>query len=72
MNEIQFIGEHLFVGKVGHFAIVLAFVASILSAIAYSVNARNEDYQNSWRSIGRIGYILHGIGILTVVGLLFL
>lgn len=71
MNEIQYIGEHLFVGKIGHFAIVLAFVASIFSAIAYSINAKNENYKNSWRSLGRIGYILHGIGIFTVVGLLF-
>ncbi|MEM9546768.1 MAG: cytochrome c biogenesis protein CcsA [Bacteroidota bacterium] len=71
MNDIQYIGEHLWIGQVGHFSIILAFVASILSTIAYSANAKNEHYQNSWRSIGRIGYILHGIGIFTVVGLLF-
>ena len=71
MNEIQYIGEHLWIGKVGHFAIILAFVASILSAISYSINARNENYKNSWRSIGRIGYILHGISIFAVVGLMF-
>ncbi len=71
MNEIQYIGEHLWIGQIGHFSIVLAFVASILSAIAYSVNARNENYQNSWRSIGRVSYIIHGIAIFTVVGLLF-
>lgn len=71
MNEIQYIGEHLWIGKVGHFALILAFVASILSAIAYSANAKIESYKNSWRSIGRIGYILHGIGIFTVVGLIF-
>lgn len=71
MNEIQYIGEHLWIGKVGHFSLVLAFVASILSAIAYSANARNENYKNTWRSLGRIGYILHGIGIFTIVGLLF-
>jgi len=71
MNEIQYIGEHLWIGKVGHFALILAFVASILSAIAYSANAKNESYKNSWRSLGRIGYILHGVGIFTVVGLMF-
>lgn len=71
MSEIQYIGEHLFIGKIGHLAIVLAFVASILSAIAYSANARNENYQNTWRTIARFGYILHGIGIFTVVGLIF-
>lgn len=71
MNEIQYIGEHLWIGQIGHFAIILAFVASILSAISYSINAKNENYKNSWRSIGRIGYILHGIGIFTVVVLMF-
>ncbi len=71
MNEIQYIGEHLWVGQIGHFAVVLAFVASIMSAIAYSINAKKENYQNNWRSIGRLGYILHGISILTIVGILF-
>ncbi len=71
MNEIQYIGEHLWIGQIGHFSIVLAFVASILSTLSYSINARNEDYKNSWRSIGRIGYILHGIGVFSVVALLF-
>jgi len=71
MNEIQYIGEHLWVGQVGHFCIVLAFVASILSAIAYSANAKSESYANSWRTIGRVGYLTHGVAVLTIVGILF-
>jgi len=71
MNEIQYIGEHIWIRHVGHFSIVLAFVASILSAIAYSINARNENYRNSWRSLGRVGYIIHGVSVFTVVSLIF-
>ena len=71
MSEIQYIGEHLWIRNVGHFLIVLAFVASILSAIAYSFNAKKEQYKNSWRTIGRTGYIIHGIAIFSVVGMIF-
>jgi len=71
MNEIQYIGEHLWVGQIGHFAIILAFVASIMSAIAYSINAKSENYKNTWRTIGRTGYLMHGISILTIIGILF-
>jgi cytochrome c-type biogenesis protein CcmF len=71
MNEIQYIGEHLWVGQIGHFAIILAFVASILSAIAYVVNAKRTDYANNWRSIGRAGYIIHGVSIFTIISILF-
>lgn len=71
MNEVQYVGEHLWVGQIGHFCVVLAFVASILSAVAYTINAKATDYKNTWRSIGRLGYILHGISIFTIIGILF-
>lgn len=71
MDEIQYIGEHLWIGQLGHFVIVLGFVASLVSAIAYSINVKKEDFKNSWRSLGRIGFWLHGISILVVIGILF-
>ncbi|MEE9437438.1 MAG: cytochrome c biogenesis protein CcsA [Saprospiraceae bacterium] len=71
MNEIQYAGEHLWLGNLGHFLIVLAFVGSILSAIAYACNAKKTDFSNTWRSLGRLGYIIHGVSIFIVVGLLF-
>lgn len=71
MNEIQYIGEHLWVGTVGHFAIVLAFVAAILSTVSYAFSVHHKDEINSWKSLGRIGYIVHGLSIFTLMGVVF-
>jgi len=62
MEEIQYLGEHLLPGQIGRFAIVLGFVASIVSAIAYF---------SYWKNIGRWSFGTHSISILTVISVIF-
>jgi len=69
MNEIQYVGEHLWVGGLGHFLIVLSFVASILSFISYFVNTKSQDA--TWRLMARSSFIVHGLSLFTIVGTLF-
>ena len=35
MDTIQYIGEHLWPGRLGHFAIILSFVTAFLAALAF-------------------------------------
>ena len=72
MNEIQYIGEHLLPGQIGRFAIVLAFVASILAAVSYFFAEKNSNNATAagWRRIGRGAFITHGLSIFTVIGIL--
>lgn len=69
MNEIQYIGEHLLPGQIGHFAIVLSFSSSFLAAIAYffATNRRKTDEYGGWLKIGRVGFLLHAFSIFTIV-----
>lgn len=39
---MQFEGEHLLPGQIGHFFVLLAFVASIISTIAFFTAGRNK------------------------------
>lgn len=74
MGEIQYIGEHLLPGKLGHLAIITAFVTSILGAYAYfQATKHRTDVQkaNQWRTIGRGAFLVHGIGVFSVIGILF-
>ena len=73
MEEIQYIGEHLTAGRIGHLALVLAFVSSILAAFAYwlaTENRKDETFE-AWRNIGRSAFVIHGISVFTVIGLIF-
>ncbi len=74
IEEIQYIGEHLWPGRIGQAAVFIAFSAAILSSIAYFfATQKREDIElsHSWRKIGRIGYGIHGLAIFTIIGTLF-
>lgn len=70
---MDYIGEHLWVGQLGHALIVLAFVAALLSAIGYGfgVNAKSPELQKSWQNIGRTSFWIHGGSIFAIIGLIF-
>ncbi|MEZ4950981.1 MAG: cytochrome c biogenesis protein CcsA [Saprospiraceae bacterium] len=73
MEEIQYIGEHLWPGRIGHFAIILSFATSLLASIAYffATNRRKSPEYGSWLKIGRIGFLLHAFSIFTIVATFF-
>lgn len=74
MFSIQYIGEHLFPGQLGHFAILLSFVSSLLAAGAFFMATRQRqdaELALGWRRIGRISFGIHGISVFTVIAVLF-
>lgn len=73
MTEINYIGEHLLPGQVGHFCIVASFVASLLAAVAYffATNRRTSYHYKNWLVIGRAGFLMHGAALATMVSVFF-
>ena len=73
MLEIQYIGEHLLPGRAGHAAVLMSFVAALLSAIAYfmATQRRSKTDFLGWRNIGRLSFFIHGISVFAVIGLIF-
>ncbi|MFQ5447074.1 MAG: cytochrome c biogenesis protein CcsA [Saprospiraceae bacterium] len=73
MEEIQYIGEHLLPGQMGHFAIILGFVSGLLAAVSYffATQRRALPESSRWRQMGRGAFILHGISIFTIIGTMF-
>lgn len=67
--EIDYIGEHLWVGQWGHFLILLAFVSALFSAYSFFRQKREEDI--SWQPYARGGYWVHAISVCAVIGLIF-
>ena len=70
MQDIQYIGEHLLPGRLGHFFILLALVSAILSIVSYrKTTLQPED--KSWLKLSRISWGIHTVSILSVIGLIF-
>lgn len=71
---IQYIGENLLPGQLGHTAIMLAFVAALLATFAFfmATQRRNDTPQyTAWRRVGRWAFFAQGIGVLTAMGCIF-
>ena len=73
MDEIQYIGEHLFPGQLGHFFVVIGFIASFVSALYYFLGVQKGDYAqgSSWVKLGKWAFAIHGLSIIGIILMLF-
>jgi len=65
---MEYIGEHLLPGHIGHFLVVLSFAASFVALVSYfkAANARSLEEENSWRRMARIAFLLDAFSVLGV------
>lgn len=70
---MDFIGEHLLPGQLGHFFIVLSLVASLVATFAYFKTTRTEGQEQSayWKRLARIAFITEVISVFSVFACLF-
>ena len=70
---MKFEGEHLLPGQIGHFFVLLAFVASLVSTIAYFKASKTEDplQKNSWLRYARGAFFTQVISVFTIFGIIF-
>lgn len=70
---MNFIGEHLFPGQLGHFFVILAFVASLLSTIAFFVSSgkiQTPEHQ-SWLRFARGAFFTQVLSLVIVFATVF-
>lgn len=70
MGSVTFIGEHLFWGNLGHTAVVVSFISSILASLSYFFAERNP-LDESWKKLAKVSFQLHSLAVLTIIGALF-
>lgn len=70
---MQFEGEHLLPGQIGHFFVLLAFVASIVSTIAFFTAAKKTDLneKRSWLRYARIAFTTQLISALIIFATIY-
>jgi cytochrome c-type biogenesis protein CcmF len=70
---VEYIGEHLLPGQLGHLCAVLSFVAALLSAFAYfmATERRRTTETHAWRQVGRFSFVAHGVATFAIIGILF-
>lgn len=70
---MDYIGEHLLPGQLGHFFIVLSLVASLVATFAYFKSAQSKVEIDTvyWKKLARIAFITESISVLAVFSVLF-
>ncbi|MBS1603314.1 MAG: cytochrome c biogenesis protein CcsA [Bacteroidetes bacterium] len=66
---MEYVGEHLLPGHIGHFFALLSFAAAFVATISYfkATNAGSIEEEKSWRRMARIGF---GINVLAAYSVL--
>lgn len=67
---MEFAGEHLRPGNLGHFFVITSFVAALFSAFSYYRSAQtetlNQRASSSWLLMGRNGFIIHAAAVFGI------
>ena len=75
--EVNYIGEHLWPGRIGHFLCILSMMAALMSAISFFISEhltqRNQlsEGESSWKRLARIAFGVHAFSVLGIVVVLF-
>lgn len=70
---MRFEGEHLFIGQLGHFLALLAFVASLTAGYGYFQMTRcGEQSREVWKRFSRISFLTNALSVLGLFIVLYL
>ncbi|RYD81842.1 MAG: cytochrome c assembly protein [Sphingobacteriales bacterium] len=70
---MNFIGEHLFPGQLGHFFVIFAFIASLLSTIAFFISSgkiQTAEHQG-WLRFARAAFLAQVAALIIVFSTVF-
>ena len=70
---MNFEGEHLWIGKLGHIFILIAFTSSLLATIGYFIAAQKKELteKKSWITFSRISFFIQIASVFTIFGCIF-
>lgn len=70
---MNFIGEHLLPGQLGHFFTIFAFVSSLIAVFAYrkSTTALDALQSDNWKKLGRYAFYAQAISAFVIFGIVY-
>ena len=69
---IKFEGEHLLPGQIGHFFVIVALVASLISLVSYFSASRSADLleKSKWELLAKFSFIIQASSIFIIFGVI--
>jgi cytochrome c-type biogenesis protein CcmF len=66
---MEYVGEHLWAGQLGHAFVIIGFGTALLSSVLYFLGINKPE--SSWRSLARGAFWIHALAMFGIVGTLF-
>ena len=65
---MNYVGEHLLPGQIGHFFLIFSFAASFVATLAYykATIAKDPDSEASWKRMARLAFRLNALAVLAI------
>jgi cytochrome c-type biogenesis protein CcmF len=70
---MDYFGEHLLPGKIGHFFVTLSFAASFVATVAYykSASAKNIEDENNWKRLARTSFVVNCFSVFSIFAVVY-
>lgn len=73
---MDYIGEHLVPGKIGHFFVLLSLISSFAASLCYFICVQQKNkvdlsQSNGWKRLARIFFIAEALSVFCIFGILF-
>src|SRR5688500_3902038 len=70
---MDYIGEHLLPGRIGHLLITISFVASLVATFAYYKSFRSAELedQRDWKKLARLAFLIDAVSVAGVFIILY-
>ncbi len=70
---MKFEGEHLLPGQIGHFFIILSFIAALLSVVSFFFASRQQNLneKTDWLRLGNISFYIQAISTIAIFFTMF-
>ncbi|MEO6904629.1 MAG: cytochrome c biogenesis protein CcsA [Bacteroidia bacterium] len=69
---MEYIGEHLLIGKVGNVFVILSFVFALIASISYFFAAKDNEETTSWKRFARNAFRIHALSVIGIIITLFI
>ncbi len=70
---MNYIGEHLLPGQLGHFFAVLSLTASLVATLSFYFTQKTNDtlQKKSWLNIAHAAFLLETVSVISVIGCIY-
>ncbi len=70
---MNYLGEHLFPGQIGHFLLILSLVTSLVAAVSFFKSSSSvvPEEQAGWKKMARIAFFINAVSVAVVFFLIF-